>query len=274
MPYRPGVLTVVTIYDLIPLLFPTTVSFQARLLFRWTTQLALGAAQDIIVISEASRLDLLHRFSLRAGQVTAVPLAADPRFRPCPPEEVQQVRERYGLPPAYVLYLGINKPHKNLVRLVEAWSQVAADPWQLVIAGAWDERYPESRQRAAELKLGQRVRFLGRIADSDLPALYSGAGLFIFPSRYEGFGLPIVEAMACGAPVACSNSSSLPEVAGDAALLFDPEDTGAMVAAIERVLTDETLREELRQRGLVQARRFSWQRTAAETLAIYRRLGR
>jgi alpha-1,3-rhamnosyl/mannosyltransferase len=173
-----------------------------------------------------------------------------------------------------VLYLGSNKPHKNLVRLIEAW-RIVTSSFQLpasclIVAGVWDERYPEVKLRAAELGLGDRVIFLGPVAESDLPALYSGATLFAFPSIYEGFGLPVLEAMACGVPVVCSNVSSLPEVAGAAALLVDPLDVDGLAAAIGRVLADGNLRAELRQKGVAQAARFTWEETARRTLAIYR----
>ncbi|MBI3958808.1 MAG: glycosyltransferase family 4 protein [Chloroflexi bacterium] len=140
----------------------------------------------------------------------------------------------------------------------------------LLIAGTWDDRYPESRALAAPL--GDAVRFLGPVDDGDLPALHSAATLFVFPSLYEGFGLPVLEAMACAAPVICGNRSSLPEVAGDAALLVDPTDTNAIAAAIQRVLADDELRQSMAEKSLAQAATFSWQRTAAETLAVYREM--
>ncbi|MBS1252871.1 MAG: Mannosylfructose-phosphate synthase [Anaerolineales bacterium] len=159
------------------------------------------------------------------------------------------------------------------MRLVEAWDDVtqqeAAGKHHLVIAGREDPRYPEARTRAAELAL-ERVIFLGQVAETDLPALYSGADLFVFPSLYEGFGLPVIEAMACGAPVACSNTSSLPEVAGDAAVYFDPINEDDIAESIRRALGDADLRESLSARSLEQAAKFSWERTAQLTLEAYR----
>ena len=234
MPYRPGAATVLTVYDLIPLLFPQHSTARARLLFRWATALALRAADRVIAISAATRRDLLAHFRVPPDRVVAIPLAADPAFRPQPADAIAALRNRHHLPPGYVLYLGSNKPHKNLMRLVEAWeianrkseivnrkpvlslvegSQIANRT--LVMAGAWDARYPEARARAQTLGLGDRIRWLGPVAEAELPALYAGASLFVFPSLYEGFGLPVLEAMACGTPVICSNVSSLPEVAGD-----------------------------------------------------------
>ncbi|MEZ4637578.1 MAG: glycosyltransferase family 1 protein [Caldilineaceae bacterium] len=281
MPYRPGLPTVLTIYDLIAMLYPDTVSPRARILFRLTTQLALRAANEIVTISAATRRDLLAHFPVDADRVTAVPLAADPHFTPQPEAAVDAVRRKYALPQRFIFYLGINKPHKNLVRLIDAYARLTQSPAaghqapipDLVIAGAWDERYPEAQQRAETLNLGDRVRFLGRVGDVDLPALYTACTLFVFPSVYEGFGLPVLEAMACGAPVACGDASSLPEAAGEAALLFDPRDGEAITDALRRTLEDEPLRRTLADRSLRQARRFSWQRTAAETLSCYREIG-
>ena len=272
MPYRPGLPTVLTFYDLIPLRFPAYVSGRARLLFRVTMQLALHTAQRIVAISEASRRDLLATFRMASEGVTTTPLAPDPRFCPQSAATVADLRTRYGLPGDFLLYVGINKPHKNLVELVKAYAALPASSAPLVIAGAWDARYPEAKQAAAALKLTERVRFLGPVTEVDLPALYAAATAFIFPSRYEGFGLPVLEAMACGTPVACSNVSSLPEVAGTAALLFDPSDVAAITAALGRLLDDATLRADLRARGLTQAERFTWKQTAAATLAVYRKL--
>ncbi len=183
------------------------------------------------------------------------------------------MRRQFALPDEYILYFGSNKPHKNLVTLVEAYATMAAETGaRLVIAGYWDAAYPESRRRAEALGLGERVRFLGPVDEADAPALYSGATCFVFPSRYEGFGLPVLEAMACGAAVACSNTSSLPQVGGDAALYFAPEDIDGLAHALRRLISDPVLRQTLAQKGLEQARRFSWSRTATQTLEVYRSL--
>jgi glycosyltransferase involved in cell wall biosynthesis len=270
MPYRPGMPTLLTVYDLIALRQPQTVSLRARLFFGVATRLALAASERIVTISASARDDLLAHFPVSAERVTAIPLAADPRFHPQPADEIARVRAKYNLPDHYIFYLGINKPHKNLPRLIAAYSQLATRNAQLIIAGAWDDRYPESRTLAAPL--GDAVRFLGPVDDADLPAMHSAATLFVFPSLYEGFGLPVLEAMACGAPVICGNRSSLPEVAGDAVILVDPTDTHAIAAAMRQVLADDVLRSTLREKSLRQAAHFSWQRTAAKTLAVYREM--
>lgn len=272
MPYFVPMPTLLTFYDLIPLFFPSYVSPRARLLFRFTMRMALRAARHILSISESAARDLAQHFAVDPQRITTTPLAPDPCFQPQPPAEIERVRQKYALPAHFFLYFGINKPHKNLPALINAYAQWrTAAAYPLVIAGAWDARYPESKQAAAQNNLGDAVTFLGPIPDADLPALYAAATAFIFPSRYEGFGLPVLEAMACGTPVACSNTSSLPEVAGDAALLFAPDDADALAGALTQLM-DKSTRLHLRQRGLQQAARFTWQRTAAQTVAVYRSL--
>ena len=272
MPYFLSMPAVLTFYDLIPLFFPHYVSPRARLLFRFTMRMALRTAQQILSISQSAAQDLAQYFALDPQRITTTPLAPDPCFCPQPQAEIERVRQKYGLPAGFFLYFGINKPHKNLPALISAyaeWRTKAALP--LVIAGAWDQRYPESKQLVAQKKLGEAVTFLGSIPDDDLPGLYAAATAFIFPSRYEGFGLPVLEAMACGTPVACSNTSSLPEVAGDAALLFAPDSPSALAHALSQLM-DAPTRLQMRDRGLQQAARFTWQRTAQQTLAVYRNL--
>lgn len=272
MPYRPGLATVLTVYDLIALTRPETVSWRARLFFRLATRLALAATEHVIAISTATRRDLQARFAIPPSRITTIPLAPAAHFRPPTEATIAQARAAYHLPPHYYLYVGINKPHKNLVRLVEAYALLEQDAPPLLIGGAWDARYPAAKLRAAELGLGERVRFLGPIDDEFLPALYGACTLFIYPSRYEGFGLPVIEAMACGAAVACSFAPGLEDAAGDAALRFDPDDLAGLVAVLREAATRSDVRAALRQRGLTHARRFSWPRVAGETLAVYRDL--
>ncbi len=272
--YKPLVLpcpSLVTIYDLIPLMFPQGFTAWQRLSFRLTVWLALRTSGAVAAISGATRDDLRKHFDLQSDRIRVTPLAADAAFCPRPTTEVAAVREHYRLPENYLLYFGINKPHKNLQRLVEAYARLVSAP-PLVLAGREDPRYPQARTQAEALGLGRRVFFPGEIAEAELPALYSGAVLFVFPSLYEGFGLPALEAMACGTPVVCSNSSSLPEVVGDAAVTFDPLSVDDMADAIGRVLADADLRVELRERGRAQATHFTWERTAQETLKAYRAL--
>jgi alpha-1,3-rhamnosyl/mannosyltransferase len=273
MPYLPGVPSVLTYYDLIPIRYPQYFGRAQPLIYRLTSLLALRTARLTLAISESTRRDLIDTFHTDPARVRVVPLAADERMQPAAAEQIDAVRRRYRLREKYVLYVGANKPHKNLVRLVEAWSQVRErkphDEARLVIAGHWDERYPEAKRRCEELGLGDGVVFAGPVAEADLPALYSGALVFVFPSLYEGFGLPVLEAMACGTPVVCSNTSSLPEVAGSAAVLVNPTNVAALADAALGLLDDGARRLELRERGLAQAARFSWRETARQTAQGY-----
>ena len=271
MPYRLPCPSAVTLHDLIPLHYPGDYSAAAILVFRLALRLALRTARRVIAVSQASAADLQQRLKIHPERLAIIPEAPDPMFQPQPPEELARVRTRYELPAEYVLYLGSNKPHKNLPRLVNAFGQIAPVAGQpvLVIAGHWDARHPQARQSAAVAAGNARVRFIGPVPPADLPGLYGGALVFAFPSLYEGFGLPPIEAMACGTPVICSNASSLPEVVGQAALLFDPLDVAAIAATLERALAGSDLRTDLRRRGLEQARRFTWANTARQTLAVY-----
>lgn len=271
MSYRPAAPTVLTVYDLIPILLPDAATARARLLFRLTHRLAWRAARQIIAISATTANDLATIFGVDRRHITVIPLGVDAHFHPQPLSERERVRSVYGLPISFLLYVGINKPHKNLVNLLEAYAQLSSQTPPLVIAGAWDRRYPEAMQAANRLQLADRVRFLGPAPESDLPGLYSAATLFVFPSRYEGFGLPVLEAMACGTPVACSSASSLPEVAEDAALYFDPMQPASIAQTLQSLLDDDALRCRLAGKGEQRARQFTWARTASATLAVYRK---
>jgi alpha-1,3-rhamnosyl/mannosyltransferase len=269
MPYLPGLPTVLTCYDLLPLFYPQYYGALQRLIYWLAHLLATRAASTILAISEATRADLVRCLHVEPRKIVVTLLAADPSFEPQPPAAMAAVSRKYALPEHYVLYVGSNKPHKNLVRLVQAFGDARVPSVALVIAGHWDPRYPEARQMAARAGWQDRVKFIGPVAEADLPALYAGARLFVFPSLYEGFGLPVLEAMACGAPVVCSNSSSLPEVTGTAQLGFDPLNIAAMTAVIKEALVSSAVREELSRQGLQRAAQFSWSQTAQRTAAVY-----
>ena len=273
-PYAMPAPVVFVAYDLIPLKYPQYFSRREWLIFQLTMRLSLQTAQVIISTSRSTANDLERLCGVRPERIVVVPGAADSRFALQPASAVAILRAKYQLPDRYALYLGSNKPHKNLVHLVEGWRQVSGrmPGVKLVIAGHWDPRYEQAKGRTKALNLDDKVLFAGPIADADLPALYAGAEVFVFPSLYEGFGLPVLEAMACGTPVVCSNTSSLPEVAGDAALLVEPSDVDALSGALARVLAEASLRQEMREKGLARAAGFSWERTAREMLGVYHRL--
>jgi glycosyltransferase involved in cell wall biosynthesis len=202
-----------------------------------------------------------------------IPEAANPKFRPLTQGQFLPALKRHGIETPYVLYVGSLEPRKNLLRLLEAYSRLRSwsDKWFLVIVGARSFRKSSPVvKRVEELGLEASVRFTGYVPEEDLPAIYNGADLFVFPSIYEGFGLPVLEAMACGAPVVTSNTSSLPEVAGDAAVLVDPYNVNAIAVAMHQVLINPALGAELIEKGLIRAAQFSWKRTALETISIYK----
>jgi alpha-1,3-rhamnosyl/mannosyltransferase len=275
MPYRVPAPSLVTLHDVIPVLYPEYSSLRARWLFRIATQLALWSVEWVVVVSQSTRQDLADHFRVDASRVSVIPEAPDPVFYPRPEHVVAGVRQRYELPEHFVLYLGSNKPHKNLTRLVEAWARVVAEDPEavLVVAGRWLPEHDEPQVRARELGLEARnLRWLGPIPGDDLPLLYTAATLFVFPSLYEGFGLPPLEAMACGTPVACSAVSSLPEVVGDAAVTFDPTSVSSIADALIRLWSHANLLMDLWARGIRRAQRFTWGDAARQTLDLYRRI--
>jgi len=275
MPYAMPCPVVVTIHDLIPEFYPHALpANRPAALFRLLVGLAARRAAMILVDSEATRVDISRCGIAPASRVGVVPLGVSETFARRSADRQDEVRSRYGLDRPYLLYVGINKPHKNLVRLVRAWASMPVEARQhhyLVIAGPKDARHGSLSRCIEDLGLGDTVRLVGRIAEEHLPSLYAGAVAFAFPSLYEGFGLPVLEAMACGTPVVCSSTPSVAEVAGDAALLFDPEHVSSIRDALLRVLTEPDVRVRLRQAGRTRAAHFSWECTASQTLAAYRR---
>ena len=265
--------SVFTVHDLAFLAHPETHLRANRAYLATMMPRYVAAATMVIADSESTRRDLLARYGVPPDNVRVVPLGVEPIFAPVPPTEARPVvAERYGFTAPYLLFVGTLEPRKNLRGLVAAYRallQRRADLPTLAIAGGEGWWYDDLYRLIKREGLAGRVRFLGRVPDADLPALYSGSAVFAYPSLYEGFGLPPLEALACGTPVVCSNRSSLPEVVGDAALLVEPTDVGALAGALERLLDDEPLRRELRARGLARAAQFTWARTATETLATY-----
>jgi glycosyltransferase involved in cell wall biosynthesis len=269
--------TVLTVHDLIFRLFP---EHHKRLNF-WYLNAAMPLycrrATAIIAVSDATRRDLVGLHGVPEARVTVVHEAAAAHFAPPLPEQVARVRACYGLPERYLLRVGTLEPRKNLERLLDALARLRhSDPdVRLVIVGSKGWLYEGFFRRLEALELKGAVQVMGHVPDADLPAIYGGAMMLVEPSLYEGFGLPLLEAMACGTPVVCSNTSSLPEVGGSAARYFDPNDSEAMAAGVLTVWSDRELRDAMRQAGLARAAQFSWERAARETLAVYdRALGR
>jgi glycosyltransferase involved in cell wall biosynthesis len=227
----------------------------------------------VLTVSEASKKDILDYFHIPETKIDVIYNAIDERFNEPPaPDEIERVKERYQLNDPFVLYAGNIKPHKNLERLIEAFHMFRRPSFEnvkLLIIGDQITKYATLRRAVHRLKLHKHVRFFGFVTDQTLAALYRLAAVFVFPSLYEGFGLPPLEAMASGAPVITSNVSSLPEVVGDAALLIDPYDPEAIADAMRRVLSDEPLRLDLKERGHQRARYFSWDRSVQRVHEIY-----
>ncbi len=270
MPFASPRPVVLTIHDIIPIRFPQYFTIRQRILYRLSLFLALRSASCIICVSEAARSDLKSASRVDPERLFVVHEGISEQFRPRSGGEVQRITATYGLPENYLLYVGSNKPHKNVSLLIDAYAHLRHAP-PLILAGIEDPRYEEVRSRIDVLHLKDRVRIAGSIAEDDLPALYSGASAFVFPSTYEGFGLPPLEAMACGVPVACSNIPSLVEVAGDAALFFTPKEPASITAALERILHDEKLRVHLQDRGFHRSAELSWSVAAQKTRFLYRR---
>ena len=274
MPYLLSVPTVLTCHDVIPLIFPGYFSLYQRAAFRVAHRLALRAASRVIAVSGTTRDDILRLFGARPDQIEVIPSGVEEEFHKAPAHEIERVRRAHGLPDRYVLYVGTNKPHKNLARLVKAWHLAGRESGlsrtALVIAGYLDDRYPEAQLLISTLDLSERIRLLGPVPPLDLVPLYSGATLFVFPSLYEGFGFPILEAMACGTPVACSDTRALVETAGDGATFFPPSDTRAMASCLAELLADRERLRALAEAGKQRAASFSWKKTASRTAGVYR----
>ena len=266
-----------TIHDLSFEHLPETFTRRSRTQLRLTVRGTARRAAVILTLSEFSRRDIIETYAVDPERVLVTPAAAPTNFAPVENEtELKDIRERYGIKPNYLLSLGSIQPRKNLARLIEAYallrsSRAGNQLPQLVIAGKRGWLDNEIQRAAQRENRNESIKFIGYVPEKDLPALYSAAICFVYPSFFEGFGLPVLEAMQCGTPVIAGNRTSLPEVAGAAALLFDPFDAGALAEAIERIIHNPDTRAELRVKGLERARIFSWTATARLTLQAYER---
>jgi glycosyltransferase involved in cell wall biosynthesis len=262
---------VVTIHDLSFIRFPDLFRPANRLYLTVMTRLSARRARRLIAVSAHAATETTQLLGVPPERIDVVYHGVDPAFRPLPADEVAAFRRRQGLPERFALFVGTLEPRKNLVRLVEAFARIDDGKTRLALAGGKGWLYDELFARVESLGLEDAVIFPGYVMSDDLPLWYNAATVLAYPSVYEGFGLPVVEAQACGTPVLTSNASSLPEAAGDAALMVDPYDVEALATELNRMLTDESLRCKLRERGLTHARQFSWPCTARETARVYRR---
>lgn len=268
---------VVSIHDLSFEHLPKTFKWRSRKQLRITVRRSAREAAQVIALSEYARRDIIDTYRVSPEKVSVIPLAAPAHFRPVNDEqELQRVRQTYGIEGDYILSVGAIQPRKNLSRLVAAYSRLRrANPEgklpQLVLVGKCAWLYDETLRAIKELEVSNSVVLTGYVPEVDLPALYSGALCFVYPSYFEGFGLPPLEAMKCGAPVIVGDKTSLPEVVGDAGMLVDPFNVDDIAAAIERVISDSDFRARLSVKGLERARLFDWRETARQTLAVYQK---
>ncbi len=264
--------SVVTIFDLSFLRYPDRLSAARRVYLRWATQYAARRAQRVITISESSKAEIAALLGTPPDRIDVAPPGVGEEFTPHPPEAVEAFRRANGLPERFILYLGTLEPRKNLPTLLRAYAGLPQrGAVKLVLAGARGWGLGEIEALIEQLDLDEDVILPGFIAGSDLPMWYNSAQIFAYPSAYEGFGMPVVEAMACGVPVVASAASSLPEAAGDAGRLVPPDDVEAWQGALAELLDDPAEREAMAARGIEQAKRFTWRRTAQQTVAAYRR---
>jgi glycosyltransferase involved in cell wall biosynthesis len=279
-PYFLPARTVVTVHDVITLVMPEYRVRRESRMYSSLVAFTVRRADAIITVSDYSKRDIMRTLQIPEDRIHVIGNAVDSSYRPISDGRmVESVRERYGIGPKYILYFGGFDVRKNVGRLLEAYAALphsTREEYQLVIAGrlpfVGHPLYPDPRPRIKELGLEDQVVVTGQIREQDKAPLYSAATLYVFPSLYEGFGMPVLEAMACGATVITSNLSALPEVAGDAACLVDPYDTQAISQAIGELLENETMRSELRERALARAQHFSWKRVAQQTLDVYSKL--
>ncbi len=270
--------SVTTIHDLGYHYHPEAHTLSQNLYLRWSTRFNARSSMRVVADSEATRRDLVRLYGISSEKIVVIYPGRDESLAPVTnPQALQTVRESYGISGPYFLHVGTLHPRKNLVRLVQAMSLAGSDldpSLQLVLAGMKGWLYDDLLAEVRRQGLSDRVLLTGYLPGADLPAMMSGALAYVFPSLYEGFGLPVLEAMACGTPVICSSASSLPEVAGDAALFFGPLDVEELAEALVRVATDAHLRDDLVGRGFQQLRHFSWSRCAREVMEVLEEVGR
>ena len=265
-----GVPRVVTVHDLAFHLFPEQYPGAKQRYLRVMTRFSVRRASRVIAVSEATRRDVIDIYGVDPARVVTVPNGVGPEFQPLADETIREFRRSKGLPDNFVLFLGTLQPRKNLETLLKAYARVHGEiGWDLVVAGAVGWSHEAIFETARALGLADRVRFAGFVGTHELPLWYNAATVLVYPSVYEGFGLPLIEAMACGTPVIASDSSALPEVVGDAGLIVGTKDVGGYAHSLLGLARSPDLRQELFHRGLKRAATYSWSRTARETVAVY-----
>ncbi len=274
-PWASRIPTVLTIYDLSFIHYPELFRPFNRWYLGTFTRMSARRAQAIIAISDSTRNDVILAFGVPSQRVHTVYCGTDDVFHPIPPAQIAAFRAEKHLPERFIFRLGTIEPRKNVegvIRAYAAWRQRDPAAPLLVIGGGKGWYYRQIFKLVETLGMRQSIQFPGYIPQNELPLWYNAADMFVYPSHFEGFGLPVLEAMACGIPVITSDSSSLPEVAGDAAILVSPTDIDGLSHAMEKVFTDAELAHSLTAKGLRQASKFRWEKTAAETIMLYRQV--
>ncbi len=262
---------VITIHDLSFIRFPDLFRRGNRLYLTVMTRLSTRRARRLIAVSDHTASETARLLGVPRERIDVVYHGVDPSFRPLSADEVSSFRRRHRLPERFVLFVGTLEPRKNLARLIEAFARIYDGEVKLVLVGGRGWLYDDLFSTVQRLDIEDGVRFAGYVRSEELPLWYNAATVFAYPSLYEGFGMPVTEAQACGTPVLTSNCSSLPEAAGHGALLVDPYDVESIAAGLKQLLEDAALRETQRERGLAHARTFDWSRTAEETAQVYLR---
>lgn len=270
---RPGLKTVVTIHDLGAEYLAEYHKFPQKIYLNWSTKFASSFATHIITDSNSTKSDLIKKFGVSPNRISTVYLGVDKKvFQPRSSDEIERTRLFYGLKKKYFLYVGTIQPRKNLVRLIEAFSKTNLKHYDLVIAGSAGWLYDDIYEAPKKFGIDNNVKFLDYVPVKDLPTLYCGALALLFPSLYEGFGLPILEAFACNCPVVTSKVTATAEVAGEAAILVDPLKVGEITRAVSRIASESDLRKKLIEKGKKRVNDFSWEKTAAETLKVFEKV--
>lgn len=269
-PYRLPMPYVVSIFDTVYSVYPSSLSPVQRAVYETTIRMSVRCASLILTDSQSAKSDIVRYFGPPEEKVRVIPLGVESRFSLCDVQDIIDCRRRYGLPDQFILYVGNHKPHKNVRTVVDALALVRNDTaCSLVLLDDGGEDCRRTRSRVQETGMTDRVIFLRELPEADLPLMYNAADLFVFPSLYEGFGLPPLEAMACGTPVVTSNTSALPEVVGDAGIMVDPTRVDELADAMLRVLRSPDLRSEMTAKGLERARKYTWEETARQTRKAY-----
>jgi glycosyltransferase involved in cell wall biosynthesis len=267
--------SVVTFHDMTFFLFPHLHTRSKRIYFPQAIRASAQKADALLAVSESTRLDAIRLLEIPGDRITTTPLGVDPAF--CPsrdPIRLSGIRSKYHLPEKFILYVGLIEPRKNLPLLIRAYKRMLEDgiEHKLVIVGRYGWMYDQVLEQISALEIGESVHFTGYVERSDLPFVYNSASIFAYPTIYEGFGLPVLEAMACGVPVVTSAVSSLPEIVADAGVLVLPQDEQALCSAVLEILRDEALQCRLSVAGIKQAGLFTWEKTAQATLEVYQRV--